>query len=67
MIKIDLDSEGRRTKGTIKVYGDAETLTYEIYAILTTLCKECLVPLNYAVEKHLQDMRKEQEDGKDYS
>ena len=67
MIKIDLDSKGIRTEGTIQVRGEADTLTNEIYLIIHTLFKECPVPFEDAVDKHLQDMIEEQEDGKDYS
>lgn len=61
MIKINLDSEGRRTEGTIQVHGDKDTLTNEIYAILRTLFKECPVPFDAAVERHLADMIEEEE------
>lgn len=59
MIKIDLDTKKKETSGTINVHGDEETLAHEIYVILRTLSKECLVPLSYAVERHLQDIMEE--------
>ena len=62
MIKIDLDSEGRKTEGTIQVYGDKETLTNEIYAIVRTLHDQCPVPFEDAIDRHLQDMIEEVEE-----
>lgn len=62
MINIDLDSKGRITEGTIQVRGDEETITNEIYAILTTLFKECLVSFGTAVDKHTLDMMEELEE-----
>ena len=56
MIKIDLDSKGRRTEGTMQLNGDEESLTNEIYMIMRILFSECPVPFENAVDKHLQDM-----------
>ena len=61
MIKIDLNSKGNKTAGTVHVHGDEETLTSEIYVILRTLFNECPMPFENAVEKHLQDMIEEEE------
>lgn len=65
MIKIDIDScifvDGdARCEGTVRIQGDVDNLTLEIYTILKTFANQCPDVFDSAVERHMMELMTEE-------